>query len=329
MRIINGLAFNYDEKNVLRQLDDDGGDALSRSSNVAQWMGMSSSDKSAPEFLNERSKFMVALEAMKDPSSPGDYFRDWKPPYNPPSKDFLMSRDNKMQAVMAMGAMGMPGYVAQAFSADLKRFMRTPNGDFLFISEYAIYIRSMWASISDFRCLNKKYKALFIESRIALLYFYLFLVVFDLGSLINVLLIVLLKGREPGPVRRFLADKLGMFFLVQDYPKSVNPNNPDAWSKHGWNNVGDDVLLKRSMSLAKRNLPTPVSWLTRKLYAWLRPSYANIPFNGFDRATNTIYRIRDCENTAAQYSDDVYYMPSSYANPIGDLYREMNKADFS
>lgn len=326
MNKINGIDINTDDKFVVLQLNQDGGDALARTGNVYQLIGMATKDKSTQEFARLQAEFSIALDSLESPLTSGDYVRYSAPPYNDPDD---MSRDNKMQAVMAMGAMGLPGYVASAFKADVQRCLRTPNGDILGPMELGMYLRSMWASISDTSCLNSKLKLFFILSRVAFVLPYLLLIVADLAQVINNLIIVLLKGREPGKIRKFLANKLGMFFLVQDYPKSVNPTNPDAWSVHGKRNVGDDVMAKRNMSLSKRYLPTPISWLARKLYVWLRPVYEGVPYNMIDPASNTVTKLRDCEATVAQYSDDVYYMPSSYANPINELYRDLNKEDFS
>jgi hypothetical protein len=324
--LVDDLEFNADSKNIILQTNGDSGDALGRTGNVFQYIGMTRDDRTESNFEYNKERFHTALHALEDPFNPGDYVRYSLPPYNDPRD---MSRDNKTQAVMAMGSMGMTRLVVQAFLADLKRFLRTPNGDIVGPIDLALYYRSLWASLYSHHYLGVGHWIKVNWPKPLMLVPYPLLMLMELYQILSILVICLVKGRQPGSVRVWLADKLGLYFLVQDYPKSVNPTNPNSWSLHGKYNVGDDVITRRFLSMSKRFLPTPTMWVARKIYSYLRPAYENVPYLGFDPATNTTYKIRECEATAAQYPDDVYYMPSSFANPVNELYRKMNREDFS
>lgn len=65
-----------------------------------------------------------------------------------------------------------------------------------------------------------------------------------------------------------------------------------------WDDVGDDILCIQSMLQATFVLPTPLSWLTRKIYAKFRP-YG--PYHAMEW----------------------YHRPESFGNPIDKIYRPL------
>lgn len=291
------LQFLTDENNVVLQRDYDGGDSLGRTGNLYFHKGLTLKET---KFIYAKLEYRKALDSLKAINSDGDYVRYSKEPYNQ-YKD--MSRDNKMQAILAMGALKMKKEIAQAFWADVKRFFRTPNGDFIGPTEINMYIRAYHLAGENSMIL------------------YPIVCLFDLGQLVNSALISFLKGKEPGPIRRWLADK-GLYFMVQDYPKSVNPTAWQAWSIHGENNVGDDILHNLNIILSRKSLPTPISYLSRIVYKRYRPVY-DTKFEGeFSWVQKHDYK------NPGQYAFDRYYNPASNANPFNHLYRDLLEETF-
>lgn len=64
------------------------------------------------------------------------------------------------------------------------------------------------------------------------------------------------------------------------------------------NNVGDDLNHVCSLIQARLRLPTPVSFMARKIYAWFRPG-------------------------GPQRAFDHYFRPETGANPINEIYRPL------
>jgi hypothetical protein len=299
---VSGLDFNTDvDCVVLQRGSDDGGDAPSRTGDLFFFIGVTG-PKGGLRYAVE--DYQLSLDELAVPGNPGDYYRYPSQPQYKVASDF--SRDQRMQMVLAMGALGLSSSIKESASADLRRFSRTPNGDLIAPWDWAMYLRSLYAAG---------------WWQIALLW--PLLVLCDVGQVVNNLLVSLLLARAPGKAATWLSSKFGMYFLVQQYPSSSAPNNPDAWSVYGKANVGNDVLAVLYMLASRRWLPTPTSWIARKLYAWLRPTY-EVPYVEFDVASHSYITTRVCDRTnGATYAFDLYFIPSSNANPFNDLYRSM------
>jgi hypothetical protein len=291
--IYEGLNFNTDSNFcVLQNKSTDGGDTPSRDGDLFFYIGITND----PNFISYQFDFQKALNYIAIPNSPGNYYR-YPPEYANPT-DF--SRDQSMQLGLGMGAMKLAEPLKAMMLADLKRYSRTQNDDII----------GPWDWAMRFRCLyNCGYKWIMLLWPLIMLA--------DIGLVANSLLISLLLGRTPNKLQQWLANKLGMYYLVQQYPSSSAPNNPDAWSPYGYNCVSNDVLHVLNLIAAKKWLPTPISWLAKKLYLWLRPVYANIPYISIDGLI-----LRNCDVTnGATYSWDVYFSPVTGANPLNDLFR--------
>jgi hypothetical protein len=89
--------------------------------------------------------------------------------------------------------------------------------------------------------------------------FYPWLVVSDLALVVEVMLICLWKGREPGPIRRWLSRY--WYGFVQEY------ENGGAYGSDSVDDMNVFILLRQ----AQDRFPTPLSWLASVLYVWLRP----------------------------------------------------------
>lgn len=296
---VAGIDFNTDVNNVVLQRNtDDGGDAPARTGDLFFWIGVNSPKGSVKYAVED---LQSALDKLAVPGSPGDYYRYPPQPQYKIASDF--SRDQRMQMLLAQGSLGFLSDILASAKADLKRFSRTPNGDVIGPQEWAMYVRALYATG---------------WWPVAVLWPLVFFG--DLFQIANVLLISLVLAREPSRIAKWLASK-GLYFLAQQYPSSVAPNNPSAWSQYGPKNVGNDILAVLYMLASKRWLPTPASWLARKLYKWLRPTY-DMPYVIFDSASHSYVNAGSCDKTnGATYAFSVYFMPSTNANPFDLLYK--------
>lgn len=187
--------------------------------------------------------------------------------------------DQLMPMIIAAGLYKNKKFIRNAVWNIIKNFGRFPNNDLVTPGD--------WSAI--FRALNAWY-------------LYPLIVIGDaLGVLANSSIISFWKGREPGFIRKFLG-KYVHYSFIQDY--EGDPNNPDSWSSHGKNNVGDDVRHIQHLLQAELKLPTPFSYLAKKIYAKFRPSYAE-NVNG------------------PQYALNHYFRVETFANPFHIVYAEL------
>lgn len=261
----------YDSNNLIVQTDKNSGDQAARSGQL--YLGRA---------LNRDPKFRTPIsfrESLKilEPSEDGNLLRAATPVGFDPLV-MPTSRDQTDPNIIASGFYGQREFIKRVFLANLKRGLKYPNGD-LMLGNLSTYIRGG-----------------FMAGYESLALLYPMLLVSDLAMLANTLVIVGLKARKPGILRRFLAKRLGMWFLIQDY--KGDPNNPGSWSSHGDNNVGDDILHIQQAIQSKEALATPISWLSNLIYAKFRPH-------------------------GVQYALDWYHRPETYSNPLNELYRPL------
>lgn len=267
------LQVNFDSQGLITQANGDTGDTAARTGELYNGL----------QFNHDFTWMMIVPihfdEALTllEPNKDGVVVRYNKPPYNDPFlKGFATSRDQTEPLVIAAGFRGDKEFVKRTFWSNVKRGFKYPNGDTMLFS-LNVYLRAGFQA--GYKWLATLYPTLFL---------------LDGFTAANSAIITGLKSREPGPFRRFLADKLGLYFFVQDYPSKYNPTNPDSWSKHGDNNVGDDINHTQVLLQANATLATPVSWFAR----W-------------------IYKFR---KYGVQYAFNHYHRPETGGNPLNELY---------
>lgn len=277
------LDLKFDNQGLIIQRDGDQGDTAARNGELYTGIHFN------PEF-NWIMAVPISFEesiVLLEPKKDGNLVRYNKFPYNDPfdKNGFATSRDQTEPNIVAAGFRKDKEFIKRVFLANVKNWFRYPNGDTMLLS-LNIYIRAAFEA-------GYKWTAIL----------YPLLFVLDLNLLANSSLITFLKSREPGPVRKFLADKLGLYFFVQDYSKSNNPTNPDAWSVHGKTNVGDDINHTQILLQSANTLATPTSWFARFIYKFRK------------------YGV--------QYAFDYYHRPETHGNPLNELYRPIISKWFS
>ncbi len=176
------------------------------------------------------------------------FVRSWQSSYNDP-KD--TSRDQLVSNIRACGYYKYNDILSLIFKSVLKNYSRFPNGDVAFINDYGRFIRS-------FR----------------LLPLYPLLLICDLPLIVNSLIICFWLTRKPGAIRIYLASKFSWFFwLTNQYPPNAegvpqSPYCPD--------NTSNDINFIGDLAQAKNIYPTPISYLSRKIYRYFRPN--GIPY---------------------------------------------------
>lgn len=267
----------YDVVKLITQLDNNSGDQTARVGEFYTGFKLNEQFDFIPPITFKQALYLL------EPNKDGNVLRAAIPNGFDP-EEMKVSRDQVDALIIAAGFYGEKEFISRVFWRNVMRGMRYENGDIM--HNISTYIRAGYMA---------GYKWLGILRPV--------LSLFDVIHLANTLLIAFLKGREPGLVRRFLADKFGLYFFVQDYPKSNGPNNPDSWSKHGYNNVGDDILHTQQGLQMKKTLTTFVARLSNAMYAKFRP-----------------YGI--------QHAFNVYHDPKFYGNPLNELYRPIIAGEF-
>jgi len=258
--------FNTDEYGLIVQRDDgrDGGDTPARTGQYGQYAWIFQNKLRVKGLDNEL--FNNSLGVLQ--FEPGAIIRH--PRQYPDPKD--IPGDQLMPMIMAAGYYNNKKFILSATWNIIKNFGRYPNNDLVGPGD--------WAAI--FRSLNAWYT-------------YPLLCVLDLfGVLANSLIISFWKAREPGKIRKYLGKKVHYSF-VQDY--EGRPNVPQSWSRHGKENVGDDVRHQQHLVQARLKYPTYCSKLARKLYKWFRPSYQE-------------------GVSGPQFALNFYFQAGTYANPF-------------
>lgn len=265
--MMNGKV-NYDLESLITQLDGNSGDQSARAGE--QYSGFEMNPD--PDFKPLLS-FKEAIRLL-EPHKDGNIVRAAKAVgffY----QDLPVSRDQTLPLIIAAGYYGEKDFIRRVLLANIKRGFKYSNGDTL-VTDFSVYIRA--------------YKMAGGSSAWLL---YPLLYAMDLNQVANSALIVFLKARTPGPIRRFLANKLGLYFFVQDY--KGDPNNPDSWSKHGDTNVGSDINHTQISVQSMNSMPTLVGAFANWMYRAFRPH-------------------------GIQYAFDVYHDPKSYGNPLNILW---------
>lgn len=258
--------FHQDEYNLITQRDNghDGGDTPARTGQYGQYAWIFK-HKLKVEGLDSE-LFNDSLGTLQ--TDPGVIMRH--PKQYPDVTD--IPGDQLIPMIIAAGFYGYKSFIKAAVWNIVKNKGRYPNGNLLGPGDWAAILRALNAW-----------------------YLYPVICVLDIfGELPNSLLISLWKGREPGAIRQWLGKHVSYVF-IQDY--KGDPKNPDSWSKHGKTNVGDDVRHQQHVVQARLRLPTPFSWLARKIYKWFRPSYQD-------------------GVSGPQYALNYYFRAETYANPF-------------
>jgi hypothetical protein len=230
-----------DSRGLIVDSDGDAGDQLQRE---GFWFeGASLNSTFPPEGM---APYTSALKIL---STPQGFVRSWAAPYDNPTDT---SRDQLVSNIRALGYIKnvLDGlhytWLSQIFWAVVKNFSRFPNGYIAFVNDYARFIRAF-----------------------GLWYLYPLLLVGDLPLAVNALLICFWLARTPRPWQVWLASKASwLYWLTNQYP----PNAEGApQSPYGPTNTSNDINFIGDLAQAQNIYPTPISWLTRKIYKKFRP----------------------------------------------------------
>lgn len=259
---------NYDLESLITQLDGNSGDQSARAGE--QYTGFLMNPD--PDFQPPLS-FQEAINLL-EPRKDGNIVRAAKA-VGFIYKDLPVSRDQTLPLIVAAGYYGETAFIKRVLWANVKRGFKYQNGDTM-LFDFGVYIRALYTS-----------------GERSMLFLYPMVFLMDFNQLVNSGLIVFLKARTPGTIRSFLASKLGMWYLIQDY--KGDPNNPDSWSKHGDANVGCDINHVQISVQSRTSMPSPISALSNWVYKTFRPH-------------------------GIQYAFDLYHSPKSYGNPLNILW---------
>jgi hypothetical protein len=103
-----------------------------------------------------------------------------------------------------------------------------------------------------------------------------------------------------------------LFMLVNSVIRCIKGRNYD--------DVGDDICHTQSQLQAVYDLPTPVSFLSRKIYSKYRPAFT-LSLNG--------NFIRSKSDNGVQYAFNHYHRPETFGNPINIVYKPLIKRWFT
>lgn len=104
-------------------------------------------------------------------------------------------------------------------------------------------------------------------------------------------------------IRALDAWYLWPLLLVCDTPLIVN-SIIRCIKGRNYDDVGDDVNHIGDLAQCQYNLPTPVSWIARKIYVWFRPSYAMVAVG-----------VVKANGPGAIWALNWYFRSASNANP--------------
>lgn len=85
-----------------------------------------------------------------------------------------------------------------------------------------------------------------------------------------------------------------------------------CWKGRNFDDVGDDINHIGDLAQAQNILPTPFSWLARKLYVWFRPCFEATGV--IDPSTQIPEIVKD-QGLGAVWALTWYFRPASKANP--------------
>lgn len=231
----------FDKYGLIVQSDGDGGDSAQRLG--FYYTAAFLHHPNGSRYQDNRWKLMRALDTIE--VKPGTYIRNpvrWNDP-----GDF--SRDQQTPLVIAMGFFKMDRRLFRMAKEHLKRFGKYQNGDYASPEHWGFYIRSL-----------------------RLWYLYPLLIMGDMFTLLNTLILCLFKGRDP-------------------------------------DNVGDDLNHILSLVQSHFIMPTPVSFIAKRLYEDFRP-YNN---------GNAILGQPGAINGALSW----YFRPSTNAPPLDAVWRPL------
>lgn len=106
-----------------------------------------------------------------------------------------------------------------------------------------------------------------------------------------------------------------LFMLVNSVIRCIKGKNYD--------DVGDDINHTQSQLQAVYALPTPISFISRKIYSKFRPAFS--PLSG----TPIAYSHKVNGYNGVQYAFDWYHRSETFGNPINIIYQPLIKKWFS
>lgn len=233
-------GFHYDSLDLLVQRDGDGGDTMNRHGikRCGQYWRGNGGDI-------EYQLACVRLEPYRD--SINSWVRHpGQPKWNKPTGPDGVTRDQFISNEIAMGysgadtwSFGQKDRYKRLMRAKLRRFSRYQSGDLSAPHHWGINIRAL-----------------------GVWYLYPFLLFSDLFLMGEIVLICFFKGREPGPLRRWLGQY--HYIFVREYPKEGD-------GLYGPDSVDPDLNQFLMLRQAQDRFPTPVSWFASVLYVLFRP----------------------------------------------------------
>lgn len=106
-----------------------------------------------------------------------------------------------------------------------------------------------------------------------------------------------------------------LFMLVNSVIRCIKGRNYDE--------VGDDINHTQSQLQAIYTLPTPISFLARKIYGKFRPAFGR-PLGTPESSMQQVSGYN-----GVQYAFDRYHRPETFGNPINIVYQPLIKKWFS
>lgn len=126
---------HLDAKGLIVQADGDGGDTLQREGFWYEGAFLNPIYPTIPGMLDYNSALSILTTS-------NGFTRYWQTPYNDPSDT---SRDQLVSNIRAWGYYGYKGDLEYIFNQAIKNWSRFPNGDIVFINDYARFIRAFRA----------------------------------------------------------------------------------------------------------------------------------------------------------------------------------------
>lgn len=226
------MKINTDENGLIITPWGDGGDTAH--SEGIYWIG-----NKLLKTNNLKHDFALVIALLQ--VEPGVFVRH---PYQyPDPKDF--SRDQTVPLLIAMGFWNEKTLLKSALKKQFKNYFRYQNNDVGFFQDLNYYIRSLkwW-------------------------FLYPLLLIGDLVLLINTLVLCFWTTRTANKFFWWLNEKLGWWWLVSIAP----PNHEGVLQEvRGPYCTTNDLNNTLALIQASETYPTPLTWITKKIYKYFRP----------------------------------------------------------